>query len=210
MGQWLRRNNQEADSILTVDELASKFSTLLESKCSLRVSENTSSRLAFIIITSVIRCHRPALALATSSVQYSNARGREKERYTKVERRRAQESKSVDPKHMRVVFLLCSEVNSIMNTIQKPDANKTVVPIYTAVLLRDWGGTETSVGAQLSAPIEINERGASRGPSDSIVAGCLVRILLLSKSRLRERFRRSRDTCRRTIYYRVSAAARPA
>ncbi|GBP34312.1 hypothetical protein EVAR_7363_1 [Eumeta japonica] len=55
----------------------------------------------------------PARALATSSVQYSNARGREKERYTNVESRREKESESVDPKHMRVVFLLCNEVNSV-------------------------------------------------------------------------------------------------
>ncbi|GBP01053.1 hypothetical protein EVAR_2319_1 [Eumeta japonica] len=33
-------------------------------------------------------CYRSARALATSSVQYSNARGREKERYTKAESRR--------------------------------------------------------------------------------------------------------------------------
>ncbi|GBP54254.1 hypothetical protein EVAR_36469_1 [Eumeta japonica] len=47
---------------------------------------------------------RPARALATSSVQYSNARGREKERYTKVESRREKESESVNPKRMRVVI----------------------------------------------------------------------------------------------------------
>ncbi|GBP85032.1 hypothetical protein EVAR_54185_1 [Eumeta japonica] len=47
---------------------------------------------------------RPGLALAASSVQYSNARGREKERYIKVESRREKESESVDPKHMRVVI----------------------------------------------------------------------------------------------------------
>ncbi|GBP13349.1 hypothetical protein EVAR_8258_1 [Eumeta japonica] len=57
---------------------------------------------------------RPAPALAKSSVQYSKARGREKERYTKVESRREKESESVDPKHMRVVFLLCSKVNSVI------------------------------------------------------------------------------------------------
>ncbi|GBP09579.1 hypothetical protein EVAR_76574_1 [Eumeta japonica] len=34
---------------------------------------------------------RPARALATSSVQYSSARGREKERYTKVESTREKE-----------------------------------------------------------------------------------------------------------------------
>ncbi|GBP23958.1 hypothetical protein EVAR_17597_1 [Eumeta japonica] len=39
---------------------------------------------------------RPARALATSSVQYSNARGREKERYTKAERRREKECEPVD------------------------------------------------------------------------------------------------------------------
>ncbi|GBP56700.1 Ankyrin repeat and SAM domain-containing protein 1A [Eumeta japonica] len=39
---------------------------------------------------------KPARALATNSVQYSNARGREKERYTKVESRREKESESVD------------------------------------------------------------------------------------------------------------------
>ncbi|GBP55093.1 hypothetical protein EVAR_46390_1 [Eumeta japonica] len=39
-------------------------------------------------------CYRPARALATSSVQYSNARGREKERHTKVESRKEKESES--------------------------------------------------------------------------------------------------------------------
>ncbi|GBP86828.1 hypothetical protein EVAR_62526_1 [Eumeta japonica] len=38
-----------------------------------------------------------------SSVQYSNARGREKEKYTKVESRREKERESVDLKHMRLV-----------------------------------------------------------------------------------------------------------
>ncbi|GBP87256.1 hypothetical protein EVAR_59184_1 [Eumeta japonica] len=37
-------------------------------------------------------CYRPARALATSSVQYYNARGKEKERYTKVESRREKEN----------------------------------------------------------------------------------------------------------------------
>ncbi|GBP92495.1 hypothetical protein EVAR_67550_1 [Eumeta japonica] len=40
--------------------------------------------------------YRPVRTLATSSVQYSNARGREKERYSKVESRREKESESVD------------------------------------------------------------------------------------------------------------------
>ncbi|GBP27931.1 hypothetical protein EVAR_83560_1 [Eumeta japonica] len=39
---------------------------------------------------------KPARGLATSSVRYSNTRGREKERYTKVESRREKESESVD------------------------------------------------------------------------------------------------------------------
>ncbi|GBP46533.1 hypothetical protein EVAR_21688_1 [Eumeta japonica] len=39
-----------------------------------------------------------------SSVQYSNARGREKERYIKVESKREKENDSVDPKHIRVVI----------------------------------------------------------------------------------------------------------
>ncbi|GBP75781.1 hypothetical protein EVAR_60094_1 [Eumeta japonica] len=39
---------------------------------------------------------RPARALAKNSVQYSNARGREKERYTKVESRKEKESEAVD------------------------------------------------------------------------------------------------------------------
>ncbi|GBP07254.1 hypothetical protein EVAR_92132_1 [Eumeta japonica] len=39
----------------------------------------------------VYTCYRPARALATSSVQYSNARRRGKERYTKVESRREKE-----------------------------------------------------------------------------------------------------------------------
>ncbi|GBP18372.1 hypothetical protein EVAR_14765_1 [Eumeta japonica] len=36
-------------------------------------------------------CYRPARALATSSAQYFNARGREKERHTKVGSRRERE-----------------------------------------------------------------------------------------------------------------------
>ncbi|GBP15985.1 hypothetical protein EVAR_94333_1 [Eumeta japonica] len=39
---------------------------------------------------------RPARALATSSIQYSNSRGRVKERYAKVESRTENESESVD------------------------------------------------------------------------------------------------------------------
>ncbi|GBP65322.1 Zinc finger protein 91 [Eumeta japonica] len=41
-------------------------------------------------------CYRPARALTTSSVQYSNARERETERYTKVVSRREKESESGD------------------------------------------------------------------------------------------------------------------
>ncbi|GBP64083.1 hypothetical protein EVAR_51083_1 [Eumeta japonica] len=56
-----------------------------------------SQLFALIVLTSLIRERRigfeimPARALATSSVQYSHARGREKERYTKVESRREKE-----------------------------------------------------------------------------------------------------------------------
>ncbi|GBP08170.1 hypothetical protein EVAR_2952_1 [Eumeta japonica] len=41
---------------------------------------------------------RPAPALASSSVKYSNARGREKERYTKVESRREKEIRKSKPR----------------------------------------------------------------------------------------------------------------
>ncbi|GBP71221.1 hypothetical protein EVAR_44859_1 [Eumeta japonica] len=43
----------------------------------------------------ICTCYRPARALATTSVQYSNARGREKERYKKVESKREKETKRV-------------------------------------------------------------------------------------------------------------------
>lgn len=47
------------------------------------------------------------------SIQYSGGRGEVKERYTKVESRRQKKSESIDPKHIREVFLLYSELNSL-------------------------------------------------------------------------------------------------
>ncbi|GBP69091.1 hypothetical protein EVAR_87370_1 [Eumeta japonica] len=99
-------------------------------------------------------CYRPARALATSSVQYSNSRGREKERYTKIEIMREKENLFRNPNFFRA-FNPGSDIIVHINSGHALDSNadlttsSTPIPFSILLLPRSTSIVETAYGSSL-------------------------------------------------------------